>query len=138
MSLTSFSGIDRITDFDGNGALLGDRFQIGTVVGYFDQNFSFKNVTKGVVTQVTVQNNASDFINVLALIQGASPGVASTNTLVQFYDVNITAGSGAYNGGAADRVLIFNDSTAQINAFDTFIGLQIGGVPVVPNDIFFQ
>lgn len=138
VALTSFAGIDRITDFNGNGNLLGDRIQLGTIVGYFDQNFSFQNVNKGIVTQVTVQNNASNFTNMLALIQQASPGVASTNTLVQFYDVNITAGNGTYNGGAPDRVLIFNDSTAQINAFDTFIGLQIGGVPVVPNDIFFQ
>ena len=134
--LTGFNGVDRITDFNGNGASLGDRILFRSA-GAFDQNLNFANVSRGAVTTVTVQNNAPDFNSLLASIENAARGVASTNSLVQFYDVTITAGSGAHNGGTADRVLIFNTGANEINALDTFIGLQLTGVPVVPNDIFF-
>lgn len=134
VQLVNFSGIDRITDFNGNSTFLGDRIQLGPVTGYFDQNFSYFGVSKGVVTQVTVQNNASSFDGLLASIESAAHGVASTNSLVQFYDVTITAGNGAYNGGAGDHVLVFNTGASQINALDTFIGI-VGSV--VPNDIIF-
>lgn len=128
--------IDWITDFDGKGALAGDRIQLGLAPDAFGQNLNFYGVKQAAVTQVTVQGNVTfDFVGVLALIQQTSPSVASTGSLVQFYDVTVTSGIGDDN---PSRFLILNNADAPINAYDTVIHMSgiIGSLH--PDDFFFQ
>lgn len=107
---TNANNIDRVTDFNGNGAQVGD-------------TFDFQGGTAGVgagatvsVTAVTVANanNFNDLIGGLATI------AASTATNAQVADVTVSAGT------LAGRYLVLNDIT---------LGLQLApGASVAAND----
>lgn len=108
---TTTANIDRITDFNGNGALAGDAI-------------SFAATTAGVgagattsVTAVTVANanNFNDLIGGLAAI------AASSATVAQVADVTVSAGS------LAGRYLVLNDGTVGMGAI-------IDGASVLANE----
>lgn len=116
---TSFTNIDHITDFAGNGAAAGDSFQLSGVANVFGAVLDFDVTTTATVTAVTVAT-AADFTTLAAAIQAASAGVASVTGIggnARIYDVTVSAGN------LAGRVLVLNDETALIAATDTFINI---------------
>ena len=113
---TSYANVDRITDFAGNGAAVGDGFLLNGAANVFGGALDFTTTTVAVVTAVTVAT-AADFTALAAAVQLLSAGVASTNAVAQVYDVTVTSGN------LAGRVMILNDDTAGIAATDTFIGM---------------
>lgn len=113
---TTTANIDKITDFVGNGAAVGDTIQLGVAANVFGAALQFTTGTAANVTAVTVAT-AADFTALAAAIQTASAGVASSAATAQVYDVTVTAGN------LAGRYVVVNDDTAAVAATDTFIAI---------------
>jgi hypothetical protein len=114
---TTTANIEKITDFNGNGALAGDSFQFAGTANVFGGTLDFDAATvANAVIAVTVAT-AADFTALTAAVETASAGVASTNTNASVYDVTVTAGN------LAGRYLILNDNVATIAATDTIIAI---------------
>lgn len=111
---TTAANIDRITDFSGNGAGLGDSVSFGIAANQFGTALQFTVATAAAVTALTVAS-AADFTALATAMQTASAGVASTAVTAQLYDVTVSAGS------LAGHYLVLNNEVGAITATDTFI-----------------
>jgi S-layer protein len=109
---------DAITDFTATGD--ADKIQFGTGVDAYGSGITLSAATAVNVTAVTAAN-AADLDAVFAAIQTAQNGTASTSALLQVYDVTLTTGAVAFDGGAAGRYAIVNDGTAVLNSADSII-----------------
>ena len=116
------ANIDKITDFVGNGASVGDTINItaGSVIATGVTTGAAGATTSTIaVTAITVAT-ASTFTALTAAAQAITAGTASVtgdNGLIQAYDITVSAGT------LAGRYLIINDTTAAIAATDTIISL---------------
>lgn len=147
---TNAANFDRIVDFDGQGANAGDVLRFGTTTAVALDNtgataaiaagaytigaLAVANGATATVTAVTVAT-AADFTALLTAAAAAITGgpVVSSATVVQAYDVTVTAGN------LAGRFLILNDATAGF-AFATDDIVSITGVvgALNANDFVFQ
>lgn len=126
---TTTANIDKIADFAGNGAAVGDSIQLGLGANAFGAALTFTAATTATVTALTVAT-AADFATLAAAIQLGSPGVASTGAVARVYDVTVTAGN------LAGHYVVVNDSVAGIAATDTFISIA-GSAALNAQDFIF-
>ena len=122
---SSFGLIDHITDFVGNGADAGDQIRLGTLAADFGAPAgTLASVTLAAVTVAT----AADFNALFAALGNQTESTANN---AHIFDVTIQAGN------LAGRVLVINDSTAAINANDTFINITGITGALHSNDFIF-
>ena len=109
---TNTNNIDKITDFLGYGASLGDQISLGAslISGLTLSGTPFN------VEAVTVAT-AADFTALTAGVSGETTIVASTNTVLRIYDVTVTAGN------LAGRYLIINDTDTTVDANDFIVSI---------------
>jgi Ca2+-binding RTX toxin-like protein len=119
---TTLALVDRITDFNGNGASAGDQIRfVPNDANSFGTALSFGASTVATVTKLTLNNQENLFIN-LPQVQNT----VSTSTNAQIVDVTFT-GTGLAASGVT-RVLILLDAfpsggSQQNSAIDTFINI---------------
>lgn len=111
---TTAANIDRITDFNGNGANAGDVIQLSTAANAFGAALTFTANTTATVLGVSIGtvNAINNFTDFAAAITG---GVASTAANARVYDVTVTQGS------LTGRYFVLNDNVAAITLDDAIV-----------------
>jgi len=116
---TSWANVDSIADFAGGGSSAGDEINLGVGANAFSNGLTFTTSTVANVTAVSIAGGSvANIDDILAQIQAASPGVLSTSTTAQIYDVTLAS---QYMG--ATRLMIVSDGTATINNADTIVNM---------------
>ncbi|QEI08660.1 hypothetical protein FXN63_24545 [Pigmentiphaga aceris] len=124
--------MDRITDFNGNGAGIGDTITFGIGANAFGVGLTFTSGTTAVVTAVAV-SNATDIrsLNEKIWAEVGATAIASTNAVAQVYDVTVTGGL------LAGRYLVMDNGDRIVNVADTMISLTGMTGALHASDILF-
>jgi Ca2+-binding RTX toxin-like protein len=116
---TSWANVDSIADFAGGGSSAGDEINLGAGANAFSSALTFAPGTVANVTAVSIAGGSvADIDAILAQIQAASAGVASTSGAAQIYDVTLAT---QYMG--ATRLMIVSDGNATINNADAIVNM---------------
>jgi len=115
---------DRLMDFISDFVVGTDTFQLGVGANAFGTALTFTAATTVNINTITALGNATyaGLTNLVAAVQTARTGVASTATIAQAYVV--TTGTITTSSGFSNRtLLIINDDTAGLAVTDTIIDI---------------
>ena len=116
LSDTSSVNLDKITDFNGNGAAAGDSITLGIGANQFGASLQFTAST--VVTRWGMTYaSATNFGDLFTQIGNLHPNDFSSATTAVIYDVIVNTGP------LAGRYLVVNDEVAGLTLHDTVIAL---------------
>ncbi len=123
---TTNTNLDRVTDFNGNGAAAGDVFQLD-VVGVNFTNAATALISARSVGTLTAINNFTELTTALNSVALN----ASTTTSARVLDITVTSGN------LAGRYLLVNDGVANVDLANDLI-INITGVTGAVNAADFS
>ena len=131
---TTNTNLDRVTDFNGNGAAAGDVFKLAKVgtMAVMSSEVTFNNMTMVDITaSSTLLNGAINNFTQLTAALNTAVTTASDSTSARVLDITVTSGN------LAGRYLLVNDGVANVDLANDLI-INITGVTGAVNAADFS